>query len=304
LYFWKRFIRIAPLYYLTLLAIILIFGQKISGYKELILRLFTFTAYYPYLVWPFYYLWTISVLVHYYLLAPAIYLFSKLLIGKFRINPLIPLFAVLIIGLVYRSYSYFLQFPPNPLQGMALAADVRQNLYIFTFGFLLNPLVNLIKNRVSLFLNLYRPGISLILLLLIFLAGPVNAALQHFNPADFGMYGLTLSYAPVLLLSALFIVISESGLGISGSGSRLKQFFLLPLYILQIIGTLSYELYLFHYPVIIKLGNSCESGCTLSQFFLKIIFTVSVCATMALTIGLISGAAKNFTRRYTVKLFS
>lgn len=260
-FYWKRFRKIAPLYYLVVLYI---FFQAPSTTLEKIpelIRLFTFTASEKIRLSPASYLWFISTIMQMYIIAPFGFIgldFLKKKTLRFRILLSV---SVLILGAVIRTvfipYSHY-EF---------ITQSLLMNIYIFLLGMTVSSWYK--KISIS---PLWQVSIILFTAITFYLslASVLTTNIQTIKLLHQTVIIPSLSY----ILFALILSIFPAKISV-------KTYF--PLFTFQIIGIFSYEIYLLHQPVFNRLNLPCTSTCT------PLIFITNIAIATAISLVLASG---------------
>lgn len=295
-FFLNRAWRILPLYYFAILVqSVFVYPEvlKPENWEEL-LRLVTFTYTLPVPLFnPYNYhfngaFWAVSTEVHFYLIVPFIYTaISPFLTDKFRI--FITFTALVAFGILIRFFG-LLTYPDH--------TSLLMNLDVFMCGFLINAIFQLRSNKLAqnngLVSSLKLPKINwkwiaialMIVLYFVTAYHGYHAEMWNYAPRpntlmNKSLFRTVAAYYiwPVLtgLMTAFFIYIFESGGRYHNShqSQRLSLQACLdnPRRILEIIGILSYGIYLWHGAIIKQISPIVRSENNLEMFSNKLFTT-------------------------------
>jgi len=295
-FFINRALRILPLYYFAILVqSILVYPEvlKPENWEEL-LRLVTFTYTLPIPIFnPYNYhfngaFWAVSTEVHFYLIVPFIYsALSPFLIDKFRV------FITLAVMVAFCTLIRFFGLLTHPDHTSLL-----MNLDVFICGFLINAIFQIQNNKLvqnnGFLSSLKYPKINgkwiaiALMVALYFVTAYHGYHAEMWN--DFprpntlmnkSLFRTVAAYYiwPVLagLTTAFFIYIFESGGRYHNSHQSQKLSLQAcldnPRRILEIIGVLSYGIYLWHGAIIKQILPIVQSENNLEMFSNKLFTT-------------------------------
>jgi len=321
--FWRnRALRVFPLYYFSLLATSLFVYTdlwKLENWKY-IFRIVTFA--YDQTV-PVAFngaLWTLSTEVQFYLLVPFIFIF---LCDRVRNKPKILLYALILTcgSLLLRVFLWF-SIQANFSADEAAIAFVRyiyvplwMNLDVFGGGFLLNFWMNSDKKLLrSRNLGVWRRqtsrlsrlcakfGFKKIAVAIVLLLYLVTAGLKYQNQELLGLISPTLT----LLATVLFIYAFETAATVT-SHRRNRQLSLKacrenPWRLIEVLGVLSYGIYIWHLPILAKIQPLFVSEIPIEAYFLRFFVTLILSTILAtITYYLVELPAANLKRLKPVK---
>ncbi|MGB3535416.1 MAG: acyltransferase [Microcoleaceae cyanobacterium] len=296
-FFINRALRIFPLYYFVILF------QSVFVYPEVLkpenwdelLRLCTFTYTWPiplFDVSTYHFngaFWTLSTEVQFYLIVPFIYSALKpFLINRFRV--FFAFFAIILFTTIIRIFG-ILTWPAH--------TALLMNLDVFLCGFLVNAFFQIKQSQENQTLNQSLPAkvskinwkwIAIVLMLSLYLVTAYHGyheEVWNYVPRpntlmDKSLFRTITSYYiwPVLtgIMTALFIYIFESNGQYNNSHYNqklsLQACIEKPGRILEIIGILSYGIYLWHMAVIQQILPIVQGENNLETFSNKLIATV------------------------------
>lgn len=280
-FYWNRLLKIVPAYYLVLFVILIYFKLPTLSLNDLI-KLLTFQDTQLSLPYALDNLWYISLLVQLYLLFPFIWFITQYLYKKsFRLLVFISLLFP-VLSFIRRFYLFITLQPADPTTWTILFhKQTLVLLDLFVAGILLNYLILFIhkiallgrwlKNKQTE--NWLKGFGATAFVFLMFLSANTLYRFHHNYPGT-ALYYATLLPVIIMVVMGLIIVIFEyfelTKPKISASSGFLGNFH--PLTFLAWIGTLSYEIYLVHSPIVIastvnqKYSLICLRNCTLPVF--------------------------------------
>lgn len=281
LFYWKRFKKIAPLYYLVLLYVFILTPPSVPDRTLELIRLLTFTAPEKLHLYSSGYLWFISTIMQLYLAAPLGFIALKF-INKQTVRFRICLFAlILLIGAVIRS----LLLPSSSYEFISQSWVL--NMYIFLGGMVLASF----RGNVSIS-RLWRGGIIFFITIAFYFS--------FANVVSLGTQTSRLMYQIIIIPSVSFLLTSlilvsfpdkKSAENLSKAPSSAVVFFPL-FFIFQIIGIFSYEIYLLHQPIFTRLNLPCFWQCTPLIFMTNIAVVTAISLVSAAGLRLVTKLAK------------
>ena len=296
-FFINRALRIFPLYYFAILVqSIFVYPQVLKpGNWDELFRLCTFTYTLPiplFDVSTYHFngaFWTLSTEVQFYLIVPFIYTaLHPFLINHFRV--LITFLAIIIFTTLIRMFG-LLTWPAH--------TALLMNIDVFLCGFLINAVFRIQQNKdmqnngnlsLSKPLKINYKWIAVCLMIGLYLVTAYHGyheEVWNYIPRpntlmDKSLFRTVASYYvwPVLtgLVTAFFIYIFESGGRYNNSYKNQKLSFQAciekPGRILEIIGILSYGIYLWHMAIIQQILPIVQGENNLETFSNKLLVTV------------------------------
>lgn len=298
--FWRnRILRICPLYYFAVLILILFVYPEILKIENwgYLFRICTFTYNHSLAVDFNGAFWTLSTEVQFYIFVPFIYMItSKFLkqnrqvilaiVGIIFLTFILKSIILLIFQTqIYEQINYFRKYCYTPLI---------TNLDIFLLGFLINPLlkyhslyvsnseVGATSNKILPSFKVKFIAIALVLWLYFFAAHHLyHQELWNLVGRPGGIRtSMTLLVLPILtaLIVAFFIFTFESGSNYLlfqqneklSFASCLKN----PLRTIEVFGNLSYGIYLWHLPIVMKITPVFQSSIPIEAFLSRLVATL------------------------------
>jgi peptidoglycan/LPS O-acetylase OafA/YrhL len=224
--------------------------------------------------------------MQYYVLAPLIAI-AFLWWKKNRLPKPLPVFIIMLAGLLARVIKFQTAFPSNETQYMwDIYASFFLNLDLFLFGFALNLIVpdrdetshwHPFKGKTVFYVS----WIGLIALG-IFANTVYYTMLQDYS-ANIYIQGAILPTITSLAIG-FFIYGTETAKNRSAKTQN-NSGFTIPLHLIEAIGVLSYSIYLFHIVVLFKFGLNCPHYCTGSEFTVKYLTLIIVVTFISLLLA-------------------
>ncbi len=290
--FWRnRALRILPLYYFAVLILSIFVYPEVLKFSNwgYLLRIFTFT-YHPYISFTAVkfndVFWSLSTEVQFYLIVPFIYSLIQNRLNKqkkvFIIGFLIIIATFIIRGLLW------IGFQKQITQEMGYAfkywyTPLIVNLDLFLCGFLLNPLIQNSKVNWNQTKTLITKIIAVTLIILLYLFSAhhlYHQELWNLPNRSGGWRTLTtiLILQPLTaIITSFFIFAFEKDVYQNftkneklSSSTILKN----PLRILEIVGNLSYGIYIWHMPIITRTYEVFNAEIPIEAFYIRLTATL------------------------------
>ncbi|MEO1430081.1 MAG: acyltransferase [Cyanobacteria bacterium J06633_8] len=305
--FWRnRILRIFPLYYFAVLILSIFVYPEILKFSSwgYLLRICTFT-YHPYISFEAVkfndVFWSLSTEVQFYLLVPFIY---SLIQNRLNNQKKVFIVGLLIIitSLIFRSLLW-ISFHQEITQDMGYAfkywyTPLITNLDLFLCGFLINSLIYNYKysrnTSFNLFLILNKSifikisAVILIILLYLFTAHHLyHQELWNLANRNGGWRTLTtiLILQPLTaIITSFFIFAVEKDVYHEFSKNEklsLNTILKKPTRILEIIGNLSYGIYIWHMPVITRTYDVFNAKIPIEAFYIRLTATIILSTVLA-----------------------
>ncbi len=319
--FWRnRILRILPLYYFAVLILSIFVYPDVLKFENwgYLLRVCTFT-YHPYIAsQPIAFndvFWSLSTEVQFYIFVPFIYNLSKSLIFKKKqiiaATILIVLIAFLIKTLSWLSFSHQI----NQQMGYAFKywyTPIFNNIDIFLCGFLVNVFIKYHKPSSSginkiLFIN--KKYIAIILMILLYLLTSHHLYHQELwalpnRPAGWRTITTIFIFQPLTaIITSLFIFAFESdNYHIYTKKEKLSFAAILknPLRILEVLGNLSYGVYIWHLPILLRIYSIFSSEIPIEAFYNRLVATLILSVILAtVTYYLVELPAAKFKKNHS-----
>lgn len=306
--FWfNRAVRICPLYYFAIFICALFVYPSILQTENwgYIIRLLTFT-YQPHM-----YsrsisfndaLWSISTEMQFYLIVPFIYVLSSKVISNRKSVFVAIISIILTVALI--KLGIYLSFHSQITEKLQYAftywyAPLLTNLDVFVCGFLINPLIHYSKKETRINWKI----IAVILLIILYLF----TAHHLYNQELWGLPGrgakgfrtsttIFILQPLTALITCIFIYAFEQKVyNLYTQNLKLTFAAILknPVRVLEIPGILSYGIYIWHLPIINRVGANFTSNIPIEQFYSTFIATIilsSILATLTYYLIEIRGA--------------
>jgi peptidoglycan/LPS O-acetylase OafA/YrhL len=296
-FFINRALRILPLYYFAVLVqAIFVYPEVLKpGNWEELFRICTFTYTLPiplFDIGTYHFngaFWTLSTEVQFYLIVPFIYtILQPILINRFRV--LFAFFAIISFTTIVRIFAV-LTWPAH--------TALLMNLDVFLCGFLVNALFQIKSQRqpqknsnlsTSKTLKINGKWIAVLLMIILYLVTAYHGyheEVWNYVPRpntlmDKSLFRTVAAYYlwPVLtgLITAIFIYIFERDGGYNNTAQNQKLSVQAciekPGRILEIIGILSYGMYLWHMAIIQQISPIVQGEFGLETFSNKLLTTI------------------------------
>ena len=299
--FWlNRALRICPLYYFAVLILSIFVYPEILRFSSwgYLLRICTFT-YHPYISFDAVkfndVFWSLSTEVQFYLIIPFVY---SLIQNYFKLNNQKKVFivglSIIVFSFIIRSLLW-MSFHKEITQQMGYAfkywyTPLIVNLDLFFCGFLLNPLIQNYKlnwnHRKSFFSKLI--AVILIILLYLFTAHHLyHQELWNLPNRSGGWRTLTtiLVLQPLTaIITAFFIFAFEKDIYHEFTKNEKLSFNTIlknPARILEIIGNLSYGIYIWHMPIITRTYEVFNAEIPIEAFYIRLTATLILSALLS-----------------------
>ncbi|MGD1912086.1 MAG: acyltransferase family protein [Rivularia sp. (in: cyanobacteria)] len=297
--FWRnRALRIFPLYYFAVLILsIFVYPAVLKFYNwGYLFRLFTFT-YHPYITFQTIkfndVFWSLSTEVQFYILVPFIYT----LIHN-RLNTQKKIFvagSLIIVPTLILRFLIWTSFQTEITQEMGYAfkywyTPLITNLDLFLCGFLVNELLkyrkpDLHQNK-SLIIKIF--AVILIILLYLFTAHHLyHQELWNLPNRSGGWRTLTtiLLLQPLTaIITSFFIFAFEKDIYDDFTKNEKLSFSATlrnPLRLLEVIGNLSYGIYIWHMPIIARTYDIFNSEIPIEAFYIRLTATLILSTVLA-----------------------
>ena len=299
--FWRnRALRICPLYYFAVIILSIFVYPEILKFSSwgYLLRICTFT-YHPYISFDAVkfndVFWALSTEVQFYLIVPFVYsLIQNCLNLKSHKKVFIAGLSIIILSLIFRSLMW-ISFHQEITQDMGYAfkywyTPLIVNLDLFLCGFLLNPLIQNYKlnwnHRKSFFSKLI--AVILIILLYLFTAHHLyHQELWNLPNRSGGWRTLTtiLVLQPLTaIITAFFIFAFEKDVYYDFTKNEKLSFNTIlknPFRILELIGNLSYGIYIWHMPIITRTYEVFNAEIPIEAFYIRLTATLILSALLS-----------------------
>ncbi|MEL7243687.1 MAG: acyltransferase [Cyanobacteria bacterium J06573_2] len=316
--FWRnRALRIFPLYYFAVLILSIFVYPEILKFLNwgYLLRICTFT-YHPYISFDVVkfndVFWSLSTEVQFYLIIPFVY---SLIQNRLNLNNQKKVFIVgllvIILSLIFRSLLW-ISFHQEITQDMGYAfkywyTPLITNLDLFICGFLINPLIQNCKlsttlrksihysnSRFNLFLILEKSilikisAVTLMILLYLFTAHHLyHQELWNLPNRSGGWRTLTtiLILQPLTAITTCFFIFAfEKDVYHEFTKNEKLSFSTIlknPYRILEIIGNLSYGIYIWHMPIITRTYEIFNAEIPIEAFYIRLTATLILSALLS-----------------------
>jgi len=299
--FWRnRALRICPLYYFAVLILSIFVYPEILKFSSwgYLLRICTFT-YHPYISFDAVkfndVFWSLSTEVQFYLIVPFVY---SLIQNYFKLNNHKKVFivglSIIIFSSIIRSLLW-ISFHKEITQQMGYAfkywyTPLIVNLDLFFCGFLLNPLIQNYKFNWNQKKSLFSKIIAVILIILLYLFTAhhlYHQELWNLPNRNGGWRTLTtiLVLQPLTaIITAFFIFAFEKDAYYEFTKNEKLSFNTIlknPFRILEIIGNLSYGIYIWHMPIITRTYEVFNAEIPIEAFYIRLTATLILSALLS-----------------------
>jgi peptidoglycan/LPS O-acetylase OafA/YrhL len=306
----KRILRIVPAYYFIAILLTRFFGLWQYPDRWIILfKLLTFTSQGQILFFSIDYLWAISVEMQFYIIAPILYICIGWLQHKPQWMTLFWIIIIFIVGYIGRSISFIQYFPYWPGEYLVkYYSPLLYNLDFFIFGMSINLLLINKKQSIEIFsikkrISTYGWIILSVCSLLLFyvISSYIRFKLIDYFPHYIRFHGI---YLPIItmVMCGIYIYSSEQTTYRTWSRYSVKKIpiyqRILPHRVIEWIGSVSYEFYLVHLPLMNILVLHClrdSNGCNASQFLLRFFLLTAISMFSA---WLLNGFVQAITRAF------
>jgi peptidoglycan/LPS O-acetylase OafA/YrhL len=308
--FWQnRIFRIFPLYFFSILISSIFVYPEILKFQNwgYFVRLFTFTFHPNVDIHTLSFndaLWSISTEVQFYLIVPFLHTFlsPKISNSKQTFTALI----LIIFGVAAIKLLPWLSIRTQIIHQGEYGfrywyAPLLTNLDVFLCGFLVNPLIKYYRFNQSAFkqsrkklfqflsqFNLTLISIILLVVFYLFTAHHLYYQELMFLPGRFGGWRTSTTFFLLQPLTAIvtsfFIFAVESkayNLHIYNEKLSFAAILRNPMRILEVMGILSYGVYVWHYPILNRITAIFTSNLPIEAFFLRFIATLILSALLA-----------------------
>jgi peptidoglycan/LPS O-acetylase OafA/YrhL len=297
--FWRnRALRIFPLYYFAVLILSLFVYPEVLKFSNwgYLLRVCTFT-YHPYISFEAVkfndVFWSLSTEVQFYLIVPFLYSLIQNRLNqrkKLFITSLVIVFATFI----FRGL-FWIGFQTQITQDMGYAfkywyTPLITNLDLFLCGFLINGFLKYHKSnfdRIKSFTIKYFAVIAIALLYLFSAHHLYHQELWNLPNRSGGWRTLTtiLILQPLTaIVTSFFIFAFEKNIYYDFTKHEKLSFNAIlknPFRILEIIGNLSYGIYIWHMPIIVRTYDVFNSQIPLEAFYIRLTATLILSTVLA-----------------------
>jgi peptidoglycan/LPS O-acetylase OafA/YrhL len=299
--FWRnRALRIFPLYYFAVLILSIFVYPEILKFSNwgFLFRICTFT-YHPYISFDIVkfndVFWSLSTEVQFYLIVPFVY---SLIQNSLRLNNHKKVFiisSIVVLASFVLKGLLWISFQNEITQNMGYAfkywyTPLITNLDLFLCGFFVNGLIQNHKfkfnPRKSLFMKIF--AVILIILLYLFTAHHLyHQELWNLPTRSGGWRTLTtiLILQPLTaIITSFFIFAFEKDVYHEFSKREklsLSNILKNPSRILEVVGNLSYGIYIWHMPIIVRTYDVFNSSIPIEAFYIRLTATVILSTVLA-----------------------
>ena len=297
--FWRnRALRIFPLYYFAVLILSIFVYPEVLKFDNwgYLFRISTFT-YHPYINIPTVkfndVFWSLSTEVQFYLLVPFIYTLIQNRFNKPK-KVFIAIFVIIIANFIFRGLLW-ISFQSQITQDMGYAfkywyTPLIANLDLFLCGFFINEFLQHSKPNFHLAKSLSVKLIAVILIILLYLFTAhhlYHQELWNLPNRTGGWRTLTtiLILQPLTaIITSFFIFVFEKDIYHNFTKHEKLSFTAIlknPGRILEVIGNLSYGIYIWHMPIIARTYHIFNSEIPIETFYIRCTATLILSTILA-----------------------
>ncbi len=304
--FWRnRVLRILPLYYFAVLILSIFVYPDVLKFENwgYLLRVCTFT-YHPYIAsQPIAFndvFWSLSTEMQFYIFVPYIYNLSKSLIFKQK-QVIVAAILIILIAFLIKTLSWLsLSHQINHQMGYAFKywyTPIFNNIDVFLSGFLVNVLIKNCKPKsltidkqinYELFIN--KKYIAIILMILLYIFTAHHLYHQELwglpnRPGGWRTITTIFIFQPLtaIITSFLIFAFESDNYHIYTKNEKLSFAAILknPLRILEVFGNLSYGVYIWHMPILLKIYSIFSSEIPIEAFYNRLVATLTLSVLLA-----------------------
>jgi peptidoglycan/LPS O-acetylase OafA/YrhL len=305
-FFRNRILRIFPLYYFSTLILALFFNPEVLKIENwgYLFRTLTFTYNYSIPGGVNAVVWSLAMEVQFYICVPFIYTYLKSRLVNRR-QVISAFICISLVAFLLRLAVWIIFFKQLHESEMSLVkywyATLFMNLDIFLYGFLVNPWLKAKKltsykrviskpEKLLKFLTVNSKLIAIIAIVLLYLFTAHHYYFQELRGLARDIGGVRTSTTFFILqpltaiVTAYFIFAFESNTYQDfGKHEKLSFDTILrnPLRILEISGTLSYGVYIWHQPILTKIVVIFTSNIPIEAFFARLTATLILSTLLA-----------------------
>ena len=296
--FWRnRVLRIFPLYYFAVLILSIFVYPEVLKFSNwgYLLRICTFT-YHPYIIQSVKFndvFWSLSTEVQFYLLVPFIYSIIHKRLQQRKEIFIVSLIIILTIFLI-RSLIWII-FQTEIIHDMGYAfkywyTPLITNLDLFLCGFLVNEFIEYRKSSLNQTESLITKILAVMLIILLYLFTAYHLyhqELWNLPNRTWGWRTLTtiLILQPLTaIIASFFIYAFEKDIYHDFTKHEKLSFSAIlknPIRILEVIGNLSYGIYIWHMPIIAKTYDVFNSEIPIEAFYIRLTATLVLSTILA-----------------------
>ena len=297
--FWRnRALRISPLYYFAVLILSIFVYPEILKFSNwgYLLRICTFT-YHPYISFDLVkfndVFWSLSTEVQFYLIVPFVYsLIQKRLNNQKKV--FVAVFLIIITTFIIRGLLW-ISFQTQITQEMGYAfkywyTPLIVNLDLFLCGFLLNRLIQNRKPNLNQTKSLFTKIIAVTLIILLYLFSAHHLYYQElWNLPNRSGGWRTLTTILILqpltaIITSGFIFAFEKDVYYEFTKHEKLSFSTIlknPVRIFEIVGNLSYGIYIWHMPIITRTYDVFNAEIPIEAFYIRLTATIVLSTVLA-----------------------